>query len=153
MFTTTEYIKSEEVYELRYMWLEVDFCLIIGFEDTLAEYGTSSYAEADYRLRLELGKRDKLIVVSRASPHGVLDRAIGYGEKSVDSRTLREFIEEEFDKIVLVVCEHAHRCCGMCERVGDVTAVNTSLHDDHYSRANIVKEATITIGAGFQRSE
>lgn len=138
---TSEYIKGEKVYNLQFTWLKVGSYLIIRLEDAPAEYGTSTYAEADYRLRLELaksllGKKDKLIVVSHAPPHGILDRAMRYGERSVGSRALREFIEER-DEVVLAVCGHVHRCGGKCDRVGSATVVNVSSHDDYYSRANI----------------
>lgn len=136
-----EYIKGEKVYDLHYTWLKVGSYLIIGLEDAPAKHDILGYAEADYRLRLELaksllGRRDKLIVVSHAPPRGVLDRAGRYGEKSIGSLALREFIEE-FDKLVLVVCGHVHRYGGMYERLGNAIVVNVSSHDDEYSRANV----------------
>ncbi|MEM1845524.1 MAG: metallophosphoesterase [Desulfurococcaceae archaeon] len=135
------YIKGKKVYNLQYIWLRVGSYLIIGLEDAPAEYGTGSYIEADYRIRLELAKNmlrrgERLIVVSHAPPYGILDSAMRFGERSIGSIALREFIEE-FDKVALVICGHVHRCGGKYEKIRNVTVVNVSSHDDYYSRANI----------------
>lgn len=138
-----DHIKGEKVYELHHTWLHIGSYLVIGLECVSREssIGLCLYAETDYRLRLELarsilGENEKLIIVSHAPPYGVLDRAMRFGERSIGSRALRDFLEE-YDDVVLVICGHVHRYGGKQEIIKNTTVVNVSSHDDYTSRANI----------------
>lgn len=59
-----------------------------------------------------------------------------FGEASVGSMALRDFLEES-KNITLVVCGHVHRCGGKHEKINNATIVNVSSHDDPFSRANL----------------
>ncbi len=58
-----------------------------------------------------------------------------YGEKSVGSIALREFIEEY--EAPLVICGHVHRLRGKSEWLGRNRVVNVSSHNFIAEKANI----------------
>jgi Icc-related predicted phosphoesterase len=141
------WIRGEKVYELFSTLVKIGPVLIVGLEGSICGMGPNGkYLESDIKLRLEFIQQkvmeDELIlIVSHTPPRGILDRAIRYGEKSIGSIALRDFIEEE-SRVCLVICGHVHSCGGSFETLNNATVVNVSSHDDPFSRANI---AWITI--------
>jgi Icc-related predicted phosphoesterase len=138
------YIDGEKVFNAEKTWIKVSRFLIVGLEgatagiDALADY----YSEADTRLRLELAKDfandgTKLIIVSHVPPRGVLDRELRYGNVNVGSTALRDFVEENSQKVPLVICGHAESLGGRFEKLQDTLIVNISSPNDIYSKVNI----------------
>ena len=138
------HINGEKVFNAEKTWVKIGRFLIVGLEgatagiDILADY----YSEADTKLRLELTKDfanddTKLIIVSHAPPRGVLDRELSYGSVNVGSVALRDFVEENSQKIPLVICGHANSLGGRFEMLQDTVIVNVSSPNDIYSKANI----------------
>jgi Icc-related predicted phosphoesterase len=141
------WIHGEKVYELFSSLVKIGPVLFVGLEGSTCGMGPSGmYLESDYKLRLEFVQRlvaedELIVVVSHTPPKGVLDRAIRYGEESIGSLALRDFVEEE-PRVCLIICGHVHSCGGRFETLNNATIVNISSHDDPFSRANI---AWITI--------
>lgn len=141
------WIRGEKVYELFTSLVKIGPVLFVGLEGSTCEMGPNSkYLESDFKLRLEFvqkmaTKDEMMVIVSHAPPRGVLDRAIRYGEGSIGSMALRDFVEEE-PRVCLVICGHAHNCGGRFEALNNAIVVNVSSHDDPFSRANM---AWITI--------
>jgi Icc-related predicted phosphoesterase len=141
------WIRGRKVYELFSSLVKIGPVLFVGLEGSTCGMGPSGmYLESDYKLRLEFVQRlvaedELIVVVSHTPPKGVLDRAIRYGEESIGSLALRDFVEEE-PRVCLVICGHVHSCGGRFETLNNATIVNISSHDDPFSRANI---AWITI--------
>jgi len=137
------FIRGRNVYELHTTWLKIGSFLIVGLEDSrgmMDPFG--NYIEDMVKSRLEYARKmlrdqDRMIIVSHIPPRGILDRAMRFGDRSIGSRALRDFIEEYHGVIPLVICGHVHRCGGKYERLGETLIVNVSSHDDHFSRANI----------------
>jgi Icc-related predicted phosphoesterase len=128
------WIRGEKVYELFTSLVKIGPVLITGLEGT-------DIKESDIKLRLEfiqknVVKDELILIVSHAPPRGILDRAIRFGERSIGSIALRDFIEEE-SRVGLVVCGHVHSCGGSFETLNNATIVNVSSHDDPFSKANI----------------
>lgn len=136
-------ISGDKVYELHSTLLKIGSFLIAGLEGTIGEGivgGFGRYGECDYRFRLEYirslaGQGDKLVLVTHTPPRGILDRAMRYGERSVGSVALREFIEEY--EVPLAICGHVHRLGGVSEWLGRTRVVNVSSHDFIAEKANI----------------
>jgi Icc-related predicted phosphoesterase len=141
------WIRGEKVYELFTSLVKIGPVLITGLEGSTCGLGPNGgYLESDIKLRLEfiqknVVKDELILIVSHAPPRGILDRAIRFGERSIGSIALRDFIEEE-SRVGLVVCGHVHSCGGSFETLNNATIVNVSSHDDPFSKANI---AWITI--------
>jgi Icc-related predicted phosphoesterase len=138
------YINGEKVFNAEKTWVKVGRFLIIGLEGATAgiDIFAGYYLEADTKLRLELAKDfanddTKLIIVSHAPPRGVLDRELGYGGVNIGSAALRDFVEENSQKIPLVICGHANSLGGRFEMLQDTVIVNVSSPNDIYSKANI----------------
>jgi Icc-related predicted phosphoesterase len=138
------YIDGEKVFNAEKTWIKVGRFLIVGLEGATAGIGALAdhYSEADTRLRLELAKDfandgTELIVVSHAPPRGVLDRELHYGNVNVGSTALRDFVEENSQKIPLVICGHAENLGGRFEKLQDTLVVNVSSPNDIYSKVNI----------------
>ena len=138
-------IKGKNVYNVHYTPLRIGKFLILGQEGAVAverySPGYVNYREGDVKFHLTLAARakspgDKIIIVSHTPPQGILDRAIRFGERSIGSRALRDFIEERSD-VALVICGHVHSCGGRSEGLNKALIVNVSSHDDPFSRANI----------------
>jgi len=136
-------IRGKKVYEVHSTWLKLGNYLIVGQEGSTCGMGMlGKYVEGDVALRLEcalehLKPHEKLIIISHSPPRGILDRAMRFGEASIGSLALRDFIETNADKVLLVVCGHVHRCGGMFGSIGNTTIINVSSHDDIFSKANI----------------
>jgi Icc-related predicted phosphoesterase len=137
------WIDGKKIYKLHNTWLKIGSYLIIGLEGTTDGMGPLGYyPESDRKDRLRLANaiirssNEKLIIVSHAPPKGILDRAMQYGEASIGSLELRNFIEE-YDRPVLVICGHVHRCGGQYEKLNQAIVANVSSHDSYYERANI----------------
>jgi Icc-related predicted phosphoesterase len=138
------YIYGERVFNAEETWVKVGQFLIIGIKETTAGVDTPAdyYLEADTWLRPELAKDFaksdiKLIIVSHAPPRGVLDRELGYRIINVGSDALRDFVEENSQKIPLVICGYADGLGGRWERLQDTVVVNVSSPNNFYSKANI----------------
>jgi len=138
-------IKGKNVYNVHYTLLRIGKFLILGQEGAAAveryNPGYVNYREGDVKFHLTLAARakspgDKIIIVSHTPPQGILDRAIRFGERSIGSRALRDFIEERND-VALVICGHVHSCGGSSGKLNKALVVNVSSHDDPFSRANI----------------
>lgn len=139
---TRVWIRGEKVYELFTSLVKIGPVLITGLEGSTCRTGPNGrYLESDIKLRLEfiqknVVKDELILIVSHAPPRGILDRAIRFGERSIGSIALRDFIEEE-SRVGLVVCGHVHSCGGSFETLNNATIVNVSSHDDPFSKANI----------------
>jgi Icc-related predicted phosphoesterase len=136
------WIRGEKVYELFTSLVKIGPVVIAGLEGSTCGLGPNGgYLESDIKLRLEfiqkyIAKDELILIVSHAPPRGILDRAIRFGERSIGSIALRDFIEEE-SRVGLVVCGHVHSCGGSFETLNNATIVNVSSHDDPFSKANI----------------
>jgi len=123
--------------------------LIIGIEGEPSDIGVGmrlEYLESDYKLRLEfiqkfVAKNEFIIIVSHPPPKGILDRAIRFGERSIGSVALRDYIEED-PRVGLVICGHVHNQGGKFEVLNNTTVVNVSSQDTPFDKANV---AWITI--------
>jgi Icc-related predicted phosphoesterase len=123
--------------------------LIIGIEGEPSDIGVGmrlEYLESDYKLRLEfiqkyVAKDEFIIIVSHPPPKGILDRAIRFGERSIGSVALRDYIEED-PRVGLVICGHVHNQGGKFEVLNNTTVVNVSSQDTPFDKANV---AWITI--------
>lgn len=73
-------------------------------------------------------KRKKLIIVSHASPFGVLDFAMRFGRRNIGSRPLRQFLESS-PNALLCVSGHVHSQGARSERFGNALVVNAASHD------------------------
>jgi Icc-related predicted phosphoesterase len=138
------YVYGEKVFNADKTWVKVGRFLVVGLEGVTVrgDIFADRYSEADTRLRLELAKDfakndTKLIIVSHAPPHGVLDRELRYGTINVGSVALRDFIEENSQKVPLVVCGHAESLGGRWEKLQDTVVVNVSNLDNVYYKANV----------------
>jgi len=138
-------IKGRSVYNVHYTPLKVGNFLILGQEGAVATErfnpGYVIYREGDVKFHLTLAAEkkspsDKIIIVSHTPPQGILDRAIRFGERSIGSKALRDFIEERGD-VALAVCGHVHSCGGRSERLNKALILNVSSHDNHFSRAKV----------------
>ena len=143
------WIRGERVYEGDSTWLRIGRFLIVGQEGSTCGVGPlGRYSEAEVAFRLNefalpsLREGEKMIIVSHTPPRGVLDRAMRFGERSIGSIALRDFVEAHSENVPLVICGHVHMCGGRAEKLGLTTVVNVSSHDDYFSRANL---ALITI--------
>lgn len=136
------WIRGKKVYELFTSLVKIGPVLIAGLEGSTCGMGPNGkYLESDIKLRLEfiqkkMAKGELILIVSHTPPRGILDRAIRFGEESIGSIALRDFIEEE-SRACLVICGHVHSCGGRFETLNNATIVNVSSHDDPFSRANI----------------
>jgi len=138
-------ITGKNVYNVHYTPLRIGRFLVLGQEGAAAvepfNPGYVVYWEGDIKFHLSLVAKakypeDKIIIVSHTPPQGILDRAIRFGERSIGSKALRDFIEER-DDVALVICGHVHSCGGRKERLNKTLVANVSSHDDPFSRANI----------------
>ncbi len=136
-------IYGNKVYDLERSWLKLGNFLVIGIEGSTCGVGPlGERGEGVVRKILEqaydlLDRSEKLIIVSHAPPRGILDRAIRFGEQSIGSSALREFIDEKGDDVVLVICGHVHACGGNYVKSDGVVIVNVSSHDSVFDRANL----------------
>ncbi|MEM0049404.1 MAG: hypothetical protein QW424_00720 [Candidatus Bathyarchaeia archaeon] len=135
-------IYGRNVYEIHNTWIDMGRILIVGLEGSTCGFGPSGhYSEGSVRLRLELAREfsegKKLVIVSHSPPRGVLDRAMRFGDEAIGSLALRDFLEEEGNNVVLIICGHVHRCGGMHEKINNATVINVSSHDDPFSKANV----------------
>jgi Icc-related predicted phosphoesterase len=141
------WIQGKKVYELFTSLVKIGPVIIVGLEGSTCGMGPNGkYLESDIKLRLEyvqkkVAKDELILIVSHTPPRGILDRAIRFGEESIGSIALRDFIEEE-SRVGLVICGHVHSCGGSFETLNNAMIANVSSHDDPFSRANI---AWITI--------
>jgi len=138
-------INGRKVYNIHYTPLRIGRFLILGQEGAVAvepfNPGYVVYGEGDVKFHLTLAAKakspeDRIIIVSHNPPQGILDRAIRFGERSIGSRALRDFIEERND-VALVICGHVHSCGGRSEKLNKTLVVNVSSHDDPFSRGRI----------------
>jgi len=136
------WIRGHNVYDLHDSWLKIGRLLIIGLEGSTCGLGPSgNWLESDIKLILDFARKrikenEWIIIVSHTPPRGILDRAMRFGDESVGSFALRDFLEE-CEKVSLVICGHVHRCGGKCEKLNETAIVNVSSHDDVFSKANV----------------
>ena len=141
-------IRGKNVYEIFTSLVRIKDILIVGLEGSTDRMGPSSrYLESDVRLRLEAVKRllrdgERLLIVSHTPPRGILDRAMRFTKSNIGSIGLRNFLEENEDKVSLVICGHVHNKGGKYEYLGTIPIVNISSQDNPLSKPNI---ALITI--------
>jgi len=142
-------INGKKVFDAFSTLIKIGPILIIGIEGEPPDTGIGTrlhYLESDYKLRLEfiqkyVAKDEFIIIVSHAPPKGILDRAIRFGERSIGSVALRDFIEED-PRVGLVICGHVHNQGGKFEVLNNTTVVNVSSQDTPFDKANV---AWITI--------
>lgn len=86
--------------------------------------------EARERLQRQVKAADgrKLLLVSHAPPHGVLDLAMRFGVERIGSSVVREFLQHPNCRAV--VCGHVHSRGGRVEHVDGRPVVNIASHDD-----------------------
>jgi Icc-related predicted phosphoesterase/uncharacterized protein YprB with RNaseH-like and TPR domain len=71
---------------------------------------------------------DRIIVISHAPPHNILDRSFRFGDAHIGSKALATFMMEDL-RVRLVVCGHAHVNGGRAERVGHTDVMNVASLD------------------------
>ena len=137
-------INGEKLVEAFSTLIKIGPILIIGIEGAPYDINVGMYLhhlESDYKLRLEfiqkhVAKGEFIIIVSHTPPKGILDRAIRFGERSIGSVALREYIEED-PRVGLVICGHVHNQGGKFELFNNTTFVNVSSQDTPFDKANV----------------
>jgi len=137
-------INGEKLVEAFSTLIKIGPILIIGIEGAPYDINVGMYLhhlESDYKLRLEfiqkhVAKGEFIIIVSHTPPKGILDRAIRFGERSIGSVALREYIEED-PRVGLVICGHVHNQGGKFELFNNTTVVNVSSQDTPFDKANV----------------
>jgi len=84
---------------------------------------------------------NKIILVSHSPPYGVLDFSERFGQANIGMMAIRHFIMEK-DNVILNLCGHSHLNGGKIAYLKRTLIVNTSSHDDKFSKGNV---ALITI--------
>ncbi|WP_456321241.1 ribonuclease H-like domain-containing protein [Palaeococcus sp. (in: euryarchaeotes)] len=141
-------IKGKDVYNLHDIPLILDDYAFIGLEGATKPPGILLHSESYVKKHLnkklkEIPKDKKIIVVSHTPPYGILDMGIRFGINHIGSTALREFIEENHNRIKLVICGHAHSQGGKIEKYLGMYIINCASHDYESAPGNV---AIIDIG-------
>jgi len=141
---TKSVLNQPGVHDLYNQSLSTDELYFIGLESSTKGPAFFLHDEEDFSTHLKYqikhANDKKLIIVSHAPPHRILDRGIRFSDSSenthnISSTALRDFIEE--NQVHLVICGHCHSNGGRFEKNKDTIVVNVASHDTPRAFGNL----------------
>ena len=113
-------IAGKNVYNIHEKPIHIDDFAFIGLEGATSEIGFLIKSEEEVKAHLNKMlnkvKSKNLIIVSHTPPFEILDFGIRFGSNCIGSTALKEFIEQNSDRVKLVICGHVHSQGGMEEK-------------------------------------
>lgn len=104
--------------------LKVDDVAFLGYGGGGFETSNKDFEDTAARLLKELGKHNKLVLVTHGPPHGTkLDIIMG---SHVGNRSYRKFIDNHAP--ILSICGHLHENEGLTDKKGKTLLINPGPH-------------------------
>ena len=157
------HLTGQKVYDVHRQTVRIGDVTIIGLEgapdnSACLGLGYPLYTEPEIARHLRRSAqvaraRDKIIIVSHAPPHKILDRSIRFGDAFVGSRALANFLRKD-NRVRLVICGHSHINGAKSQKVGRTEVINVASHDGDGSpirlgRIRLDFTCGFTVTAGF----
>jgi len=128
-------IRGKNVYNLHGQVVVNGDYAFIGLEGSTEPPGLLIYSEEDVWLYLnsmlkEVPPDKKIILVSHTPPYSLLDIGIRFGIRHIGSRSLKRFLDENVERIKMVICGHVHSQGGKTVKYKNCLVVNCASHDN-----------------------